>query len=275
MKKGTNKDILHGFKPSEADADYLKQPEEKKALTKAALTKQWKSAAKEFDGATKMANLTVQAYIQVGHSLLALRGQYKGDKEFGQARQEHIQGMSTRWCSKLMAVARDPVLSQPTSAASISTLVELLPASEALKEKVLKAEEKPTVKAIREAVKEEKEPEEVLEGEIERRPARKVAEPVPSCDIAKTIAENLQYDIRPRCSVFYNRGKNKMNDEWCWFIMGLPPYFDDKYAPNKKSVEIIASSLLNLTLDITDDGDEEDRETVERAMERINEYYGS
>jgi len=249
MKKGTNKDILNGFEASPTDAEYLTPPGQKIAVDEINESGQWDNAVAQFAIARSLLQDASYAHVQLGHILLLLRVQYAGDKQFGQARQKHLPEMSTRWCSQLMAVARDPILSVQEGV-NISTLIELLPADKDTKTKVIA--DPPTVKETRKIVKESKKP---------------TPKPVHVPTVEDIICENMQSDLQERIEVFTSLGKSNMNDEWCWFILGISPYFEDKHAPNAQVME----ELRDIARDASPY--ESATKAIDAAMNRIRKYY--
>lgn len=173
--------------------------------------------------------------IEVGRILLKARAEFRGDKEFGQWREESTPINSRQTATKLMELARqcetgritDKILdSLPTS-----TIFELLAAPTSVMHIIaakLDEGEVPSQKAVREIVKEQK-------PEDEKSKTQKVIEAAAAAKlkIAAREQDNATFDdakyndiLQETLAVRISKARlqHNMSDEWAWVVFGIPPF---------------------------------------------------
>jgi len=260
------------FVPSTGDESYLQS---KEVDTK----KEASEINSLHDKGMYHAQIATEAWIDAGRRLLLVRTAIKGDLEFGRWTKANISFPSST-ISRMMRVAKEYGNTENLGSASPSMLIELLSAPEEVKEEVMKDLE--DGKAVtKKEVKEKKEkataPVELTDEQTGGDPFDESDDktiqdrPLPDGAIESIIQNNMQMNIHQRCAEFEEHSK-QMNDEWCWFIIGLNPYFDDANAPNQNSV-IMLISAIEETLLPANDSDEVVISILDRAEAQIGNYY--
>lgn len=178
-----------------------------------------------------------ECMMMAGAILLDARERFRGDLEFGKWRKKNIK-FSSSHVSRLMAVAREFSGTPDAALLPMSTLAELLTASEDLKDEIIskaKTGEKPTVKEVRSKVKEEKTPPEAMEKPSpasEPDPASKRPEPEKTAPPAPRAAlENATDPIERISEQILEPFDFRLKQEDPFVVLGLTPMFDGTYNP--------------------------------------------
>lgn len=157
------------FVPSTGDESYLQQdpstlPDDDRASQ---LFDLQLDINEGYQAAIGIARKATARMLEVGKDLCKARAYFRGDKEFGQWRNKHIN-FSQSHCQRLMQVAREFGDNEDALALPVGTLSELCTASPELKEKIIekaKTGEKTTRAEVTKAKKAEKsEPSSLPEG---------------------------------------------------------------------------------------------------------------
>ncbi|MBL4587909.1 hypothetical protein JKY79_01040 [Candidatus Babeliales bacterium] len=217
--------------------------------------------------------------IEVGRLLLHARAEFKGDKEFGQWRQECTPIGSRQTATKLMALARghetgritDKILDNlPTS-----TIFELLAAPEsviaAVEEKIDKGET-PSQKEVRKEVKGEEPKSEV---EVANDKAAKGKENQVARDQDNTTFDDAQYNdvlqktLPIRIAFARKNSVPRMTDELAWVVFGIPPFAEG--IPN----EDVVNAVYNMYTTGKEFELKPDQEAIlTKAYNRLMNFYG-
>lgn len=155
--KDNSKKALDGFTPSTGNESYLQT---------GTADEKWVHVKELWSESRKHAEQAVEMFMDMGDILVVLR-EGKSDPVFGNLRKKHCPELSRQDATRAMNMARNRTRfpTESTKALpSISVFAELIHSSDELVEEVIAKtadpeEKTPTVKEVRKAAKEEKEPE--------------------------------------------------------------------------------------------------------------------
>lgn len=194
-----------------------------------------------WENAEALAQRTVETYVMVGQYLLQARGQFPGDRQFGQWRKDQLPQISKEWSSRLMAVARkwgtDP---NTVPQLPVSALAELVYAPDEVVEKVVEATEdgnKPTVKEIRKMVKDSKEPEPPADTPKVRSFAEVVEDSQSSTKPIQPAALSLEDEEEHILALDFKDRLAKHKSVSPWVVIGLSQFMEN--LPSRETIDTL------------------------------------
>ena len=136
-QKEASKEAVGKFIPSDGSEDYLQRPEDKQVAKAASLQELQIVINSTYATGIAFAQKATAEMIKCGQALLEARSHFASNTKFGEWRKKHVE-FSQSHTQRLMAVAKEFGGNSDAMLLPVGTLAELLPASPALKEKVIK-----------------------------------------------------------------------------------------------------------------------------------------